>query len=837
MRWKLFLVLAIALSGVIGVSAQDEPARAEIVNDEGGPVAVTGTLTYTDVLFTAGVAEPLIVLEDQGGFVERNEGFILPPQSQVLGQFTSDFYESPVNYTLALPEVPQGTMHDVDNDSETDDGVQIFAIAYWTNTFGDSYLEERDLFGGGWSNAYASTRASSDVDQSREIVGGKYLVYAQDDQQGFPNEFGEDGLLFTGDETTVLLPAGYTVVDMDTTPFTFDRSRNPVIDLIEPESVALDDFSNLSYTEAFDAMVEKFRTEYAFTELKNIDWDAMSAEFRPRFEQAEADNDVDAYLLAMRDFTWAIPDVHVSTYPGGDVVNQDFLVNSAGGLGMAIQDLTDDGTVVYFLTAGGPAEQAGIEIGAEILEINGQPANDVIDAVVPFSSPFSTDINRRLQQLRYVFRAQVGTDFEITYQNPGDSDPTTVTLTTVEEYNSFSVSSFNTGLTGFELPLDYRVLDSGLGYVKIYSFFDNSLLTIQLWERMIQSFNDAGVPGLIIDMRQNGGGSGFLADQMAAYFFDEPLVIGNGSVYDEKTGDWYTDPNTPSRFYLPPENLRYSGEVAVLVGPSCVSACEFFSYAMTLEDRAAIVGQYPTAGGGGSIQDFAMPEGQYVRIPIGRNLDTEGNIIIEGTGVVPTVQVPVTLESLTSGADVVLQAAEAHLYDVLGVPTSPTGDVTIVDGGEITVDSSVSGEVNAGERVRYTLIADDDTTVNITVGDADGTLDTYLRVYDADENLLAENDDIELGVQINSVIEGLQVAAGTPVIIEVGTYGDGSAGSFTLTVLDASGLSADEGPVPTPVPEMTEAAEAGGDATPEAEPTTVDATPVPEITPEATQES
>ena len=42
------------------------------------------------------------------------------------------------------------------------------------------------------------------------------------------------------------------------------------------------------------------------------------------------------------------------------------------------------------------------------------------------------------------------------------------------------------------------------------------------------------------------------------------------------------------RFYLPAEELRYDGEVAVLVGPNCNSACEFFSYDMTLEDRAAI---------------------------------------------------------------------------------------------------------------------------------------------------------------------------------------------------------------------------------------------------------
>ena len=75
--------------------------------------------------------------------------------------------------------------------------------------------------------------------------------------------------------------------------------------------------------------------------------------------------------------------------------------------------------------------------------------------------------------------------------------------------------------------------------------------------------------------------------------------------------------------------LHYSGPVAVLVGPACVSACEFFSYDMTINDRAIIVGQYPTEGAGGSVDQFVMPEGIYTQITIGREVDanspTPGN--------------------------------------------------------------------------------------------------------------------------------------------------------------------------------------------------------------------
>jgi C-terminal processing protease CtpA/Prc len=73
--------------------------------------------------------------------------------------------------------------------------------------------------------------------------------------------------------------------------------------------------------------------------------------------------------------------------------------------------------------------------------------------------------------------------------------------------------------------------------------------------------NDSGVPGLIIDMRQNEGGSTFLATQMAAYFFEESLTLGNTGTYDEKRGEFSFDSRGVSRFYLPAPGLRYQGRL------------------------------------------------------------------------------------------------------------------------------------------------------------------------------------------------------------------------------------------------------------------------------------
>lgn len=661
---KMFTGLAALGIVIISCGSVNVPSAgsAPVAAAQAGPTTVTGTVTYTNSFFTEGVAEPEVILEDETGFVTRNRKFLIPPQSQVLGEITSDFYTSPFTYSLSLPAEPNGTYNDVNHDGKKDTGVMVFAVAYWTNTWGDPYLEKRDQGGGGWSSAYASTKVSVDRDTYLEVYGGKYLVYAPDAQQQFPSGFGADKKLFTNDDPIMNLPAGWSVVDLDKTPFSVDQSRKVTIDLEEGEGAKQDDFSGLSYTAAFDKMVDKFKKEYAWTELKKIDWDAKAKQFRPQFAAAESSGDAHAYALALRDFFWSIPDTHVGF--DQSLLNNDFQTATAGGLGFAMRE-TDDGKVIAnFILKGGPAEKAGMKWGAEIMQLDGKSVGDAVDVTVPWSSPFSNPIVKHLQQLRYATRFPLDKgQVEVAFMNPGEA-AITAKLSVVEESDSFAAASFYVGQSPTALPVEFRVLPSGLGYVKISSFLDNDVLSIQVWERAIRYFNDNSVPGVILDMRQNGGGSGWLADQMAAYFFKKETVVGNTAYYNKGSGAFYMDPGDQEIMIPPQDALQYSGPVAVIVGPACASACEFFSYAMTVDGRAKVVGEYPSEGAGGSVEAFYMPEKIYCQLTIGRAVDAQGNIHLEGKGVVPTVKVPVTVQTLqkeAAGEDVVLAAAESAL--------------------------------------------------------------------------------------------------------------------------------------------------------------------------------
>src|SRR5262245_51494959 len=109
MRFRLDFAIALMfflLPGAIGfVSAQDDSMpQAQIVNDEGGAVTITGSFSIEAQFYKLAISEPLVMLEDEAGFVDRDLDFVFPPASQVIGAFTNDFYaDNPITYQISLP--------------------------------------------------------------------------------------------------------------------------------------------------------------------------------------------------------------------------------------------------------------------------------------------------------------------------------------------------------------------------------------------------------------------------------------------------------------------------------------------------------------------------------------------------------------------------------------------------------------------------------------------------------------------------------------------------------------------------------------------------------------
>jgi hypothetical protein len=188
------------------------------------------------------------------------------------------------------------------------------------------------------------------------------------------------------------------------------------------------DFSQRSWSQAFAGLIETLDAQYPFTARKRIDWDALKAEFAPRIAEAEAQHDTRAYYRTLREFAWRISDGHVGLEGDDQGLREDEV---GGSYGLDLARLDNGRLVVRALTTGGPAAQAGINIGAEIVAWNGAAIEQALTqtAILWSEYPPATNEGRLLQQMRFLSRAPVGAQSQIMFRNRGDSAPRSATLT------------------------------------------------------------------------------------------------------------------------------------------------------------------------------------------------------------------------------------------------------------------------------------------------------------------------------------------------------------------------------------------------------------------------
>lgn len=659
---------------------QPEPTvatPAPVNRDE--PYKITGGFTASNDVFAVYYEEHAVGLIDMRGFVIRDKKWELPVDSQVLGFMDMNEETLTATYELSLPLKPQGEFNDVDNNDKKDQGVQIFAVAYSPNLYGGPFSEGDDR-SRGWPNYLASVKTDSENED--EVIGGKLVVWSPDTKQQFPTGFGADGLLFTPDDPVGPLPAGYSIIDLDVSPFTVTQELQPKVTLYEPQDVAIKDFSKLSYSEAFEAMFKFVKTNYAFNDIKKQPaWDKVYADLKPRIAEAEKNKDANAFYFAIRDFTTAFRDGHVGMGGGeGDQAYSDIFAKATeGGYGFAVRELDDGRVLAMYLTKDGPAEKAGLKVGAEITEFNGKPIKDAIGAVIPWTLPQSSNFDIRYQQARYLLRAPLETEATIIFTNPG-STAKTVTLKAVAERDSFRRTSryFNVD-TNYLLPVDSSIITrdgAQVGYIRINANYDDLYLLIRLFERALQQFQARKVAGVIIDMRYNSGGAPL---GLAGFLTDKTISTGQDEYYSEKTGKFEPE-GIPSEIY-PNKNLYRFNKMALLVAPTCASACEYDSYGFSQVPGMIVVGVEPTGGIFAEVSrgQIRLPEDISVQVPTGRTLLPDGSVFLEGQGVVPTFRVPVNEDTIYREDDVVLDYGLNAILKPLGAEITPSASPKLAD--------------------------------------------------------------------------------------------------------------------------------------------------------------
>lgn len=138
-----------------------------------------------------------------------------------------------------------------------------------------------------------------------------------------------------------------------------------------------------NFVTTYDSMHLRFQVYYAFGEWKAIDWEALNDQIKPKIINAGSDNDTNAFYLALREYVASVPDGHVSVRGTWWEDHKAYAryQQIGGSYGFALSGLDDDRIVTRLVNPGSPAAFAGMQFGADILEINDLPVNEVLDTV------------------------------------------------------------------------------------------------------------------------------------------------------------------------------------------------------------------------------------------------------------------------------------------------------------------------------------------------------------------------------------------------------------------------------------------------------------------------
>lgn len=200
--------------------------------------------------------------------------------------------------------------------------------------------------------------------------------------------------------------------------------------------------------------------------------------------------------------------------------------------------------------------------------------------------------------------------------------------------------------------MKYKILEDNVGYIYYGSFsydVSNSGLN-QILSRM------SLCNGIILDVRDNGGGSLVNVDRIASRFFNERTLVGYIS---HKVGAGHNDFSDLYPKYIDSSNsLRYQKPLVILTNRGCYSATNEFASTMKHASNVTIIGD-KTGGGSGFPFSSELPNGWSVRFSTSPTFNAEKQHI--EFGVEPDIKLNMQFEDVLHGKDTYIEYARKRI--------------------------------------------------------------------------------------------------------------------------------------------------------------------------------
>ena len=253
----------------------------------------------------------------------------------------------------------------------------------------------------------------------------------------------------------------------------------------------------------------------------------------------------------------SLTDPYTEYYPEEEVSSlKEMTTGKYGGIGAAIRYYeAKDRIAVVEPTEGMPAAEAGVKAGDIILSVGGKEM--VRGDMKP--QEFSSKVSEAL-------RGEPGTSFVLKVLRPLKNDSTVM---------EFKITRKN--IRTNPVPY-YGMVKDSIGYLALSSFTENSAKD---FKKAFIELKQKGAKSLIIDLRDNGGGSLSEAVDIVNLYVPkgQEIVVTKGKVRQAQGS--YKTQNEPVDTQIP---------LAVLVNGTTASASEIVSGSLQDLDRAVVIG-------------------------------------------------------------------------------------------------------------------------------------------------------------------------------------------------------------------------------------------------------
>lgn len=201
--------------------------------------------------------------------------------------------------------------------------------------------------------------------------------------------------------------------------------------------------------------------------------------------------------------------------------------------------------------------------------------------------------------------------FNVSVYNVALNNPKNYRARTIDEF--YLTDPWRTG----SLKHDF-ISNDEIGYIR-YGSFSSGFSDSQM-DLVLERYKET--KGIILDLRENGGGAIFNIPKLLGRFADSKKLVGYSIT---RNGEDHNDFGEREDFYIAPHgNVQYLKPVVVLIDKGSYSATTFFAVATKAFPNITLIGD-ATGGGGGLPNGGQLPNGWNYRFSISQLLDLNGD--------------------------------------------------------------------------------------------------------------------------------------------------------------------------------------------------------------------